>query len=226
MENEAGTGPGRDEAASGDPYDVPGRSVTRLSDPKALRAYAHPVRMKLIVAVRTRGPLTATQAGRLLGESSGTCSFHLRQLARYGLVEETGGGTGREKPWQATTTSTSWDEIQDTPAGAAAASVLNQVVAEWYFTELKTWLATSPSESEQWQRAAFFGDQFLWVTADELTQVGRDLLAVTSKFFERQTRPELRPPGARLATYLHLGFPNVTAPTEPQSHAVTPPEEQ
>jgi hypothetical protein len=49
-----------------------------------------------------------------------------------------------------------------------------------------------------------------WVTADELAEIGRELLAVTDKYFERQTRPELRPPGSRLATYLHLGFPNKT----------------
>ena len=48
----------------------------------------------LIPALRTRGPLTASQAGRLFGESSGTCSFHLRQLAKYGLVKETGEGAG------------------------------------------------------------------------------------------------------------------------------------
>ncbi len=63
------------------------------------------------------------------------------------------------------------------------------------------------------------------MTADELAEVGRQLLAVTDKYFERQTRPELRPPGARLATYLHLGFPNVTLPT-PDDPAVTPREEQ
>jgi Helix-turn-helix domain len=189
---------------------VPGRTVTRLSDPKALRAYAHPVRMKLIVALRTRGALTATQAGRLLGESSGTCSFHLRQLAKYGLVEETGGGTGREKPWRATTTSTSWDELPETPEASAAASLLSETVAQWYFAELMRWLEVRSGEDEKWQRAAFIGDRFLWVTADELDQVGRELLAVTDRYFERQIKPELRPKGARLATYLHLGFPNVT----------------
>ncbi len=189
---------------------VPGRTETRLSDPKALRAYAHPVRGKLIVALRTRGPLTATQAGRLLGESSGTASFHLRQLAKYGLVEEAGGGTGREKPWRATTTSTSWDEIQPTPEATEAARALTRSLAQSYFEELQRWLAAVPDESEQWRQAAFIGDRFLWVTADELAEVGRELLAVTDKYFERQTRPELRPPGARLATYLHLGFPNKT----------------
>jgi len=198
-----------------DERQVPGRSVTRLDNAMALRAYAHPVRMKLILALRTRGPLTATQAGRLLGESSGTCSFHLRQLAKYGLVEETGGGTGREKPWRATTTSTAWDELQEAPEAAAAAGLLSEVLAESYFAQLMRWLEVRPGESEQWQQAAFIGDRLLWVTADELAQVGRDLAAVVDKYFERQVKPELRPPGARLATYLHLGFPNVTLREEP-----------
>src|SRR6201992_3481919 len=176
---------------------VPGQSITRLDNATALRAYAHPVRMKLIVALRTRGPLTATQAARLLGESSGTCSFHLRQLARDGLVEEAGGGTGREKPWRATTTSTTWDDIPDTPEAAEAAGLLSTVVTEWYFTAVRRWLEVRSTETEDWQRAAFLGDRFLWVTSDELAEIGRELLAVTDKYFERQVKPELRPPGAR-----------------------------
>ena len=67
-----------------------GRTVTRLTDPRALRAYAHPVRMALVGLLRTEGPLTATRAGELLGESSGTCSFHLRPPGRAG---GTGAGT-------------------------------------------------------------------------------------------------------------------------------------
>lgn len=198
-----------------DAEQVPGRSITRLDNAMALRAYAHPVRMKLILALRTRGPLTATQAGRLLGESSGTCSFHLRQLAKYGLVEETGEGTGREKPWRATTTSTNWDSVQPTPEATAAASLLSEVLAESYFAALMRWLEVRSGESEEWQRAAFIGDRVLWVTADELAQIGRELSAIVDRYFERQVNPELRPPGARLATYLHLGFPNVTLRDEP-----------
>src|SRR6201997_1058035 len=119
---------------------VPGRTVIRLDNATALRAYAHPVRMKLILALRTRGPLTATRAGRLLGESSGTCSFHLRQLAKYGLVEETGEGTGREKPWRATPPSPAGDDVQPDPAAAAAAGLLIEVLAESYFAQLMQYL--------------------------------------------------------------------------------------
>src|ERR1700683_4857459 len=115
------------EGTADEPSEATGRSVSRLTDPRALRAYAHPVRLKLVSLLRTEGPLTATRAAELLGESSGTCSFHLRQLAKYGLVEEAGGGTGREKPWRATALSTSWEAAPGNPELAAATSMLNTV---------------------------------------------------------------------------------------------------
>src|SRR3984957_6671525 len=79
--------------------DRPNRPTIRVNDPKALRALAHPIRLSLMAVLRSQGPLTATRAGELLGESSASTSFHLRQLAKYGLVEEAGGGHGRERPW-------------------------------------------------------------------------------------------------------------------------------
>ncbi len=186
-----------------------GRTVTRLTDPRALRAYAHPVRMALVGLLRTEGPLTATRAAEFLGESSGTCSFHLRQLAKYGLVEEAGGGTGREKPWRATTTSTDWDLTGGgTPETAAATGLLNTVIAEQYFEQLMRWLEASPDEPAEWQQAVPFGDRILYVTAEELEELSRRVREMVDEYFERQVRPELRPPGSRLVTWLHLAFPN------------------
>ena len=186
-----------------------GRTVTRLTDPRALRAYAHPVRMALVGLLRTEGPLTATRAGELLGESSGTCSFHLRQLAKYGLVEEAGGGTGREKPWRVTTTSTAWDNTADvTPETAAALSLLSTVLAEQYFEQLMRWLEASPGEPAEWQRAAMLGDRILYVTPAELEELGGRVREVLDEYFERQLRPDLRPAGARLVSWLNIAFPN------------------
>src|SRR5580693_2977014 len=91
------------------------RSV-RLTDPRALRAYAHPTRMALVALLRRDGPQTATQAALATGESVASCSFHLRQLAKYGLVEEAG-GRGREKPWRATAMFTDFD-VDTGPGGA------------------------------------------------------------------------------------------------------------
>jgi len=215
MADNLGAVPGRQQAGAGEAAaergrqaGVPGRTVTQLTDPRALRAYAHPVRMKLVGLLRTEGPLTATRAAELLGESSGTCSFHLRQLAKYGLVEEAGGGTGRQKPWRATTTSTDWAPVAETPEAAAATALLNTVVAEAYFEQLMRWLEASPDEPPEWQDAALMGDRILYVTADELAELGRKVREVVEVYFERLVRPELRPPGARLVSYLHLAFPN------------------
>src|SRR5580693_3173939 len=135
-----------------------GRTVTRLTDARALRAYAHPVRLKLVALLRTEGPLTATRAGELLGESSGTCSFHLRQLAKYGVVEEAGGGTGREKPWRATAMFTNLPAVTDSPELAAAAGLVGSALAERYFEHVRRWLDAVPDEPPEWQEAAQFGD--------------------------------------------------------------------
>jgi predicted ArsR family transcriptional regulator len=193
----------------GDGKEAHGRTVTRLTDPRALRAYAHPVRMRLIGLLRTEGPLTATRAADLLGESSGTCSFHLRQLAKYGLVEEAEGGTGREKPWRATTTSTAWDTTGDsTPEMAAATSLLSTVVAEQYFEQLVRWLEARAGEPAEWQRAAMLGDRLLYVTPAELEELSGRMREMLDEYVERDLRPELRPAGARLISWLNIAFPN------------------
>jgi Helix-turn-helix domain len=183
------------------------RSVTRLTDPRALRAMAHPIRLSLIGVLRREGSLTATQAGELIGESSASCSFHLRQLAKYGLVEEAGGGKGRERPWRATTLFTSWPDVAEGPEAAAASSLLSSVIAERYFEALMRWLDAKPDEPEQWQHAAHFGDTMLYVTPEELNGLAAQTQAMLDRFLDRVEHPELRPPGARRVTYIHLAFP-------------------
>ena len=73
----------------------------QLTDPLAMRAMAHPVRLALMQALNDAGTLTATEAAERVGESPSNCSFHLRQLAKYGWVEEAPGGKGRQRPWRA-----------------------------------------------------------------------------------------------------------------------------
>jgi predicted transcriptional regulator len=193
------------------------RSVIRLTDPQALRAYAHPVRLALIGLLRTEGPLTATRAGELLDESSGTCSFHLRQLAKYGLVEEAGGGTGREKPWRATAQLTDVPTSTESPELAAAGGQLSSVLARQHFARLTRWLDAMPTEPPQWQEAAHFGDLILYVTADELTALNEGIQALLDGYLDRLVRPELRPPGARRVTYLQFAFPDDPRPPSPVS---------
>jgi predicted ArsR family transcriptional regulator len=183
-------------------------TVSRLTDPRALRAYAHPVRLALIGLLRGEGPLTATRAGEILGESSGTCSFHLRQLAKFGLVEEAAGGTGREKPWQATSQLTDVPASTDDQELATAAGQLRSVLAGQYFGRLTRWLGRRAEEPVQWQEAAHFGDRMLYVTPQELTELGDQVEALVDQYLDRVSRPELRPEGARRVTFVQFAFPD------------------
>src|ERR1017187_10117605 len=151
------------------------RSVKRLTDPRALRALAHPIRMSLVGMLRVHGPLTATKAAELLGESSASCSFHLRQLAKYGLAEEAGGGQGRQRPWRATASFTDVPEVTDSPEHAAASGLFRAVIAERYFEAVMRWLEARAEEPAPWQQAAQFGDIFLWLTAGERAELGRQV---------------------------------------------------
>ncbi|MBU2662417.1 winged helix-turn-helix domain-containing protein [Actinoplanes bogorensis] len=77
---------------------------------------AHPLRVRLLNLLRERGPSTASKLAELLGQSSGATSYHLRQLAAYGFVEDAGCGTGRERWWQATSARTDLDAATALPA--------------------------------------------------------------------------------------------------------------
>jgi DNA-binding transcriptional ArsR family regulator len=186
---------------------VPARRSVDLRDPRALRALAHPVRLNLVSLLRRGGPLTATQAGELLHESPASCSFHLRQLAKYGLVEEAGGGRGRERPWRATALFTTFPSVTSTPELAAAAEEFGRFVAERQFGHLVRWLEERAHEPVEWQEAAVFGDTMLYLTPEELQRLGRDLEALAERYVERTADPRLRPEGARLVSFLRLAFP-------------------
>ena len=72
-----------------------------ISDPRAIRALAHPIRLDLLQLLGASGQATAAQCGRVLGASQASCSFHLRQLAKYGFVQDAGPGRDRrERQWR------------------------------------------------------------------------------------------------------------------------------
>lgn len=183
------------------------RSVKQLTDPRALRALAHPVRLELVGLLRVHGPMTATQAAEELGESSGSTSFHLRQLAKYGLVEDAGGGRGRERPWRATAMVTSWPSVTESTEMSAAAGLLMSAVADKYIEWLLRWLEQREDEPAEWRGAAHFGDTAIYVTAAELQELHDHEQALMDRFLKRSKDRRLRPPGARRVNYLHLAFP-------------------
>jgi predicted transcriptional regulator len=190
------------------------RRSARLTSAQALRGYAHPIRLTLMALLRQDGPQTATQAARAIGQSVPSCSFHLRQMAKYGLVELAAGGRGREKPWQATAMATEWDPLspQD-PEVAAAAQALHLALAEQYFELTARWLRAAPEEAAEWREAAQFGDSLLYLTAAELRELGGKIETLLRAYAGRLEEPATRPADSRPVAVLRLAFPAlITAP--------------
>lgn len=194
---------------------IPERQI-QLTDPRALRAYAHPTRMMLTGLLRREGPFTATRAAELTGESVASCSYHLRVLARFGLVEEAEGGQGRQKPWRATARFTDWPGYSDDPAVAEAADALTVAVAENYFQKMTKALETRGDLSRAWQEAEQFGDTSLYLTPGELAELGAKVDELLEAFADRDSDPALRPEGARRVSFLRVAFLDraAAAPTD------------
>lgn len=186
---------------------APGERATALTDPRALRAYAHPTRMTLVGLLRREGPLTATRAAELTGESVASCSYHLRQLAKYGLVEEDEGGQGRKKPWKAAARFTTWPSHSDDPVVAAASDVLSEAIGEKYFEHLRCWLDVRARQPRAWQEAALLGDRTAYLTPAELTGLGEDIDALLARYEGRDDDPASRPGDSRLVNVIRMAFP-------------------
>ncbi|GAA4073001.1 winged helix-turn-helix domain-containing protein [Nonomuraea soli] len=97
-----------------------------ISDPRVLKVVAHPLRVRLLGLLRAEGPATASQLGRKVDESSGSTSYHLRELAKFGFIEEEPSSDGRERLWRARHQYTSWDsrQMSETPEGREALSIM------------------------------------------------------------------------------------------------------
>jgi DNA-binding transcriptional ArsR family regulator len=183
-----------------------------LTEARALRAYSHPTRIALVGLLRRYGPLTATRAAELTGQSVPSCSYHLRVLAKYGLVEEAEGGQGREKPWRVKVRGITWPGYSEDPAVAAAATALSMTFVRRYFAEVTEWLSRQGSEPPEWQDAAPFGDMTLYLTAGELDELRKQVWSLLERYAERTDDPALRPGDARRVSYVQFAYPAAELP--------------
>jgi hypothetical protein len=179
----------------------------QVNDPAVMRALAHPLRWALLEALLHAGTLTATQAGEILGETPANCAFHLRTLARYGLVEEAGGGKGRERPWRRAITGLNLEETHDDPQTAAAAGVLGQFWTNMTIDRARNALLNRSSWSDKWKKALGEAQSIRYVTVAEAEELQAELMAVLDRFAERNEDPSARPPDALPIEYLILNYP-------------------
>jgi predicted ArsR family transcriptional regulator len=194
------------------------RPRLEVRDPKMMRALAHPLRMALIEAIGSvdSGTLTATEASDLLGESPANCAFHLRTLAKYGFVEEAGGGRGRQRPWRLCFRGLElvppWQDQETRLAAGAAASIW---IGRW-MERARERLMRVLGYPAEWQEAAIASENALYLTAQEAKELSEAVHRLFEPYRRRWHDPALRPPGSLPFEVLAFGYP-LTDPPERES---------
>jgi Helix-turn-helix domain len=188
----AAVAPAVAEPAAVEPADLDGVTLT---DAKAMRALAHPLRMAIIELFSVRETLTATQVSESLGESPANCAFHLRTLAKYGFVREAGGGRGRERPWALVNRTISLTTKQPDPQTAVAAGELGRLWLERWIERARR-VHGSPAVVPGWEEATGWSNSHVFLTPEEATRLGREMRRMLKRYEGRLTDPALRPEGA------------------------------
>ena len=201
---DAGPAPGG--APASDP--AAGPPLREITDVRTLRALAHPVRIALIEELTINGPMTATEAAESIGETPTTCSFHLRQLAKYGFVEEAGGGKGRSRPWRMTSVGMSLTSSPEDPEVQLATNAVAHMFRERQFARYQAWLETRHAFPTAWREAAPDSQFLFYLTAEELAELSADLdRLLLPRFMDRITDPARRPAGSVPVEMMLLGYP-------------------
>jgi DNA-binding transcriptional ArsR family regulator len=153
-------------------------------DATAIKVLAHPLRSRLLSALRAGGPATATALADHLGTNSGATSYHLRKLASVGLVEETGEGHGRERWWRAATEMHSFTQrdAAGDPDAQAATDWLRRYYLRSFAERYERWLDIEETWPLDWQEAADASDRLIHVSPARLAQLQADLAATIERY--------------------------------------------
>jgi DNA-binding transcriptional ArsR family regulator len=191
-----------DESPTGPPIEP-----RELTEPRELRAMTHPVRLALLEVLSLNGELTATEAGELIGESPTTCSFHLRQLAKYGFVEEGGDAPGRRRPWRLVSHGVSFSSTDGDLEMGVASDALEGLLIQRWLDRLNRWRQERLTFTPEWQRAGFGAEYLVHLTSSELEQFSRDVMELLDVYRARSAEVSVRPADALPVEVVLFGYP-------------------
>ena len=144
------------------------RDPVKITDPKAIRALAHPARLAVIEELYAGAELTATECAQIAGLTPSAMSYHLRSLEKVGIVERVEhSGDGRERPWRA---AGAYLQVES-DSGIAEAAALGTIVLSRLSEQFAAWLARR-TEDKKWKDASIVGSGQVWLRAEELEEIG------------------------------------------------------
>ncbi|MGW7407516.1 ArsR/SmtB family transcription factor [Streptomyces sp. NPDC054833] len=177
-----------------------------LSDLAALKALGHPRRQRMLQQLTLHGPATSATLARALGLNTGSTSYHLRELARYGFVEETtaAAGHGRERWWRAVP-----GDLRFPPRSRQSAEfrhVMDELNHHAHAADLELFeqLQLDTDEGDPWADAFPYSRGTIRLTLPELLEFFEEYIALLNRY----KRPEAdTPPDARTVLTRLLAFP-------------------
>ncbi len=167
--------------------DESGRPEVRreITDVRALRALAHPLRLALLNHLMAFGAQTASQCAEVVGSTASNCSYHLRSLARFGLVESVDPEDGRERPWRSTATGLQFgatDAQAADPATAFGIDSAERILVEKQIDDEADLTHRAVAQRDdiptEWRDATMLSGYALRTTPDELKALGEKLDAL------------------------------------------------
>ena len=184
----------------------------QLTDPQALRALAHPTRIALLELLTVDGPATGRALADRTGESTASVSYHVGQLAKWGLVEPAVDlQRGRERPWRATSRGVTWTATGDgSPEFAAASRALREQFIARGMAALEQFQRHEDEFGITWREAAWFGEDLGYLDPAELTEVTERIKAVIAEYTD-PARP--RKEGARQVAFFASAVPTYDGPS-------------
>lgn len=177
-----------------------------ITDPKRLKALAHPIRWRLMDVLAVEGSATATRCAAVIGESVASCSYHLNTLAKYGYVEQAEGGQGREKPWRATEQERNYTTEGLDDEGVLAAEAATEAFVEHEYARMREYVRNHGLETEAWRRGTGFTGMLAFLTPQEAEGLAEEIRALFDRYQHRRKDVDSRPTGARPVRLLFSEF--------------------
>ena len=194
----------------------------RQVDAKSLLGLAHPLRIKIQDQLGLHGPATATQLAARLGESSGATSYHLRQLEKYGFVEEDPDrGSGRERWWRRVPggISIAGHELRESEATRDATNLVLNEFNKGKQARIEEWRNSYHTWPKEWVEASAEASLRFRLRPNELDELSVELEEVLNRWIARAND---RPDGDLVDVEMQIyAFP-VGIPT-PEHPGGTPP---
>ncbi|MEU2610419.1 helix-turn-helix domain-containing protein [Micromonospora sp. NPDC007271] len=177
-----------------------------LTDPKAMRALSHPVRLAILSRLQRYGAATATELSEHVGATPSVTSWHLRHLAGFGLVQDSGtGGDARKRYWEASTRGFRF-QFPDDEEGQAASQVLSRALFAQYADAPQRWMTeVEPRLEPEWRREAGVSNTGVRLTVAELAAVNAAIEQVLAPYVTRDAADQ--PPDGRHVRFVRYVMP-------------------